>query len=131
MDILLKACAAVIVSLVLLLILEQRDKHVALLLCVAICCMLIIVWADFLQPIVLFFRQIQRTAALDSSVLSILLKSVGITLICEITSLICIESGYGSLGKVLQFMGMAMVLYVSLPLFHSLLDCISQMLGGL
>ena len=75
-------------------------------------------------------RQLQRTAALDRYVFDILLKSVAVSVICEIASLICTESGYASLGKVLQNAGIALILYLSLPLFSELLDLVSELLGG-
>ena len=131
MDLLFKACAAILICLVLLLVLDQNQKHIAILICIMVCCMIISVSADFFHEIMRMIRQLQRTAGLDGSILSVLLKSVAVALVSEITSMICTESGYGSMGKVLQFLSMAMIMYFSLPLIETFLKLISDLLGGL
>ena len=130
MNIFYKVCALALISLVLMLLLEKHEKYIAALIGIAVCCMVAAIASDFLQPIIRLMRQLQRTAAIDSNVFAILLKSVGISVVCEITSLICTESGYGSLGKVLQNTGITLILYLSLPLFSELLDLVSELLGG-
>ncbi len=131
MELLFKICAGVLICLVLLLILEQQQKYIVILICIAVCCMIASASIDLFQEITRLIRQLQRTAGLDGSVLSSLLKSVAVAIICEITSMICTESGYGSLGRILQFFGMAMILYFSLPLLEAFLELVSDMLGGL
>ena len=131
MNILFKICAAVLISLVLMLLVEKQDKHIAALISITICCILIAGTAEYFRPIISLIRQLQRTADLDSNVFAILLKSVAVSVICEVTSLICTESGYSSLGRVLQNAGIALILYFSLPLFNELLDLVSDLMGGL
>lgn len=130
MNIFWKICAAGLISLVLMLLVEKQEKHIAALISIATCCVLIAASAEYLKPIIRLMRQLQRTAALDRYVFDILLKSVAVSVICEIASLICTESGYASLGKVLQNAGIALILYLSLPLFSELLDLVSELLGG-
>ena len=130
MSIFFKICALALISLVLMLLLEKHEKYIAALIGIAVCCMVAAMASDFLQPIIRLMRQLQRTAAIDSNVFAILLKSVGISVVCEITSLICTESGYSSLGKVLQNTGITLILYLSLPLFSELLELVSELLGG-
>lgn len=131
MDTLFKLCAAVMIALVLLILMEYREKHITVLLCVAICCIVITVSIDFLQPIIQLIKRMQRIAALDSMLLTVLMKVVAIALACEITAMICAESGYGSLGKTLQYSGMIIILYLSIPLFSTLLDTVAELLGGI
>lgn len=131
MDTLFKLCAAVMVALVLLMLLEHREKHIAVLLCVVICCIMITVSVDFLQPIIQLIKRMQRTAALDSTLLALLMKMVAIAVTCEITAMICAESGYGSLGKTLQYSSMIIILHLSIPLFSRLLDTVAELLGGI
>ena len=126
-----KICAAGLISLIMMLLLAKQEQYISALIGIAICCMLIASSADFLKPVIRLMRQLQRMADLDSGVFTVLLKSVATAVICEITSLICTESGYSSLGKVLQNSGIALILYLSLPLFSELLNLISELLGGL
>ena len=131
MDIFLKLCAAGLIGLILALFIEKEEKHIAVLMSVVICSMLIAASTEFLQPILKLIRQLQRTAALDSEVLSILLKSVAVSLISEFTCLLYTEAGYSSIGKAIQTTGTMLLLYFALPLFSNLLRLISELLGGL
>ena len=58
-------------------------------------------------------------------------EAVGIGLICEITAVVCHDSGNDSLGKMLQIIGSAVILWLSLPVFRALIDLIQSILGEL
>lgn len=131
MNIIIKLSAGILVSLVLLLILDKSEKHMALLLAVAVCCSVMAIAADYLQQIIQLVNKLQSISEMDVSVLSQVLKAVAVAVICEITSTLCGEAGYGSLGKVLQFVGTSVILYLSVPLITNLLEIITAMLGGL
>lgn len=131
MEILLKLSAAALLTVVLLLILEKQEKHIAVLLCIFVCCMIVVATIDILQPVRTVIKNLQQTAEIDGSMLSVLLKSTVTAVLCEITGTVCAEAGYGSLGKALHFTGICTILYLSMPLFSSLLELITQLLGGL
>lgn len=63
--------------------------------------------------------------------LGILLKAVGIGLVSEIAGLVCTDAGNGSLGKTLQMLGSAVILYLSLPIFTAMLELIREILREL
>ena len=63
--------------------------------------------------------------------LGILLKAVGIGLVSEIAGLVCNDAGNGSLGKTLQMLGSAVILYLSLPIFTAMLELIREILREL
>ena len=131
MDDIFKLCAAGLISLVLMLLMDKQEKYITVLISIAVCAMLLAASAEFLQPIIRLMRQLQRTAMLETGMFSALLKAVGASVVCEMSSLICMESGYSALGKALQNTAMAVILYFSLPLFSELLDLITELLGGL
>ena len=131
MDLFLKLSAAAILSLVLLLILEKQEKHIAVLLCITVCCLIAAASFEILQPVVKLIQQLQRTAKIENDMLSALLKAAAVTILCEISSAICTEAGYGALGKSLQLAGAGMILYYSIPMVTLLLESVGQMLGGL
>lgn len=130
MDTVFKIVAGVMVSLILLVVLERGEKHIATLLALAICCMAVVLSAEFLQPIIQLIKQLQRTAEMDSFLLSQLIKSVATATICEVTATLCAESGYASLGKTLQYVGTSVILYLSIPLMTELMEMITDLLGG-
>lgn len=126
-----QCCAAILLAVILILMLGNRGKEYGLLLALFACGLAGIVLLQFLKPILDFVMQIEQMGNLDDTVTTILLKAVGVGLISEIVSLICNDSGSGSLGKLIQMLGSAVVLWLSLPLFTMLFELIQRIFGGL
>ena len=61
----------------------------------------------------------------------ILVKAVGISLTAEIASTICMDAGNGSLAKMLQLLGSGAVLYLAIPMFRSVLNVLTEIIGEL
>ena len=124
MDIFLKALSCVLIALVFCLALHKQGKDIALLLSLFICAMVLLVAVQYLSPIIDFFDNLQEIGNLDGQMLQILLKSLGICLLAEVTSLLCADAGNAAMGKTVQFFATAIVLFLSLPLFNNLLDIV-------
>ncbi len=104
-------------------------KDVALLLSVLAGCMVLTAAMTYLAPVMDFFRRLQQAAQLDEALLGVLLKAVGISLVAQIVGLICSDAGNAALGKALQILAAAAVLWISLPLLEELLGLIERILG--
>ena len=128
MDIFIKATAGALVALILYLILMKTGKEFSLLLIIAVVSMIAGITLVFLQPIVAFIEKLIAIGHFDSDMLEIVLKAVGIGLLAEITGLICADAGSASLGKILQIMASAVILWLSIPLFTSLIDLVEEIL---
>lgn len=126
-----QATACVLVAVILILTLRKQGNEIALVLSVLLCCMVGFMAAGFLEPVVRFMQRLQKIGALNQELLNILLKIVGICFTAEIAGLICEDSGNGALGKALQFLASAVILYLSLPLLSKLLDIVEGMLDNL
>ena len=87
--------------------------------------------AGFLEPVIRFMQRLQKLGSLSNDFLNVLLKIIGICFTAEIAGVICEDSGNGSLGKALQFLASAVILYLSLPLFSKLQDLVEGMLEHL
>lgn len=131
MDIFVKCAAGILVSVVLIITLAKQGKDISLLLVIAVCCMVLGAAVTFLQPVVDFIKHLQSIGQLDPEMTTILLKAVGIGLLAEITSLICADSGNASLGKALQLLATATILWLSLPLLNELIELIDNILGAI
>lgn len=129
MELFIKAVAVVLVTVVLALALHKQGKDFSLLLTIIVCCMVTTAALTYLDPVVSFFKQLQAQAQLDSEMLKILMKAVGIGLLAEIASLICSDAGNAALGKTIQVLASAVVLWVSLPLLNGLMELVGQILG--
>lgn len=124
-----QGAAAVLLAVVLGLALGKQGKEASLLLTLAVCCMVGCLAMTYLNPVVDFIQRLQEVAQLDGGMLEILLKAVGIGMIGEISSLICADSGNAALGKALQLLSAAVILWLSIPLLSQLLELLQDILG--
>lgn len=128
MDTFVKATGAVLIALILSLVLSKQGKDFSLLLTVAVCSAVSIAALNYLSPVIDFFARLQSIGELDPTFIKILLRSVGIGLIAEISCLICADVGNAALGKTLQILAGAVVLWMSIPLFTNIIELIEEIL---
>lgn len=62
--------------------------------------------------------------SVSNEYISVLVKIVGISYICEFAADICKDSGFGTISNQIQIFGKLSILVVSLPVFMNLLDVI-------
>ena len=125
----LQVVAGALVAAVIGMTLSKQGKDITLLLGIAVCAMVLAAAIAYLQPVADFARHLQELSGLDSGMLGIMLKAVGIGLIAEIACLICVDSGNGALSKAIQIFASAAVLCISIPLMQELLELIQKILG--
>ena len=128
MSIFLKAVAAVLLASIATLVLAKQAKDSAILLAIAVCAMILIGAVEYLQPVIDFIKRLADLAQMDSDILSILLKVVGIGMLSEVAVLICKDAGNTTMGKSLQIMATGLILWISIPLLEAFLDLIESVL---
>lgn len=129
MELFFKAAAAAMVTAVLTLVLSKQEKDYALLLTMAGCALGALVLLQFLEPVLDFVHQLQTLGDLNGDMLHILLKAVGTGLVAEIAGMVCCDAGNASLGKTIQLLGAAVILWLSIPVFQLLLELMQRILG--
>ena len=129
MDRFIQASALVLLTVIICLILSKQEKEIGLLLSVLVCCMLGVLAISYLEPMMELIKNLRITAQLDGELLEILMKAVGVGFLAEIAGMVCTDAGNGTLGKVLQFLGSAVILWMSIPLFQRLLELVASILG--
>lgn len=125
----LQAAGAALIAVILCVMLSTKGKETGLLLSMGVCSMLCLVALRYLQPVLDFLDQLEDLGGLDRNLVGILLKAAGIGFLSEIAGLVCEDAGNKSMGKALQILGSGAILWLSIPLFQSLLDLIGQILG--
>lgn len=128
MELLFKAIAGVLIAVILVIVLTKQSKETALLIVTVVCCMVAAAAMSFLSPVLDYFNQLGSLGGLNEHFLQILLKAVGISLLAEITAHICADSGNSALGKTVQYLAVAAILWLSIPLFGELMDLIENVL---
>ena len=129
MSIFLKATAGLLTALIFWIVLSKQSRDYSVLLTLAVCAMVVTISLGLLQPIIQFLQKLQSMVDLDNDLLSIVLKIVGIGLITELSTLICKDVGNESMGKALQILSTATVLWLSIPVFEKLLSLLDKILG--
>lgn len=129
MELFWKAAAAALITAVLGLTLGKQAKDISTLLTMAVCCMVVVIAFAYLEPVLDFLRELEALGDLQGDMLGILLKALGIGLVAEVAAMVCADAGNASLGKTVQMLGGAVILYLSLPIFNALLELIRQILG--
>lgn len=128
MDTFVKVAAGVLMAVTVGLTLSKNSKDMAMLLALSVSAMVLVAAISFLEPVFLFFNKLQSLGHLNGQLLDTLIKAVGIGILSEIVSLICVDSGNASMGKAMQILASAVILWISIPLFTELLDLIEGML---
>lgn len=128
MSIFLRSTAAILVCLIVCLTLSKQGKDFSILLVICVSCAVLTAAISYLKPIIAFFRQLEDLGNLDTQLLNILMKAVGIGLLSETTALVCSDAGYAALGKVLKLLGSAIILWLSIPLLSALVELVQEIL---
>lgn len=130
MELFMKAAGAALIASILGLALNKQAKDMQILLVIAGCCMVAGVAATYLRPVLELLGELQMLGNLNSELTGILIKAAGIGLISELACMICKDAGNASLGKTVQILGSAVVLYLAIPVFRGLIELIQGILEG-
>ena len=125
----LRWAAVVLVGVILALVVGRQSRDMSLLLTLAVCVMVCIAALGFLEPVTELLRELRRLGDLDSEAVSIALKCAGIGLLSELIGLICADAGESALGRALELLSSAAILWLSLPLIRELLRLIEGVLS--
>ena len=125
----LRFAAVVLIGLILALVVGRQSKDMSLLLTLAVCVLVCIAAMGFLEPVTELLRELRRLGNLDSGAVSIALKCAGIGLISELIGLLCADAGQSAMGKALELLSAAAILWLSLPLIREILKLIEGVLS--
>lgn len=126
----LQAAAITLLAVILTVVISKQSKDLAVLLTLMAACLVLFTACMYLEPVLDFARRLQSIGNLDGDMMGILMKAAGMTLVAEIATLICNDSGNAALGKGIHILAAAAVLWLSLPLLEKLLDFVQKMMGG-
>ena len=131
MEVFLQGVGAALIAAVLGLTLANRSKEHAMVLTIGVCCMVLILAFTYLDPVMELLRELESLSGLEDEMLPILLKVVGIGLVGELAALICNDAGNSSLAKAIGVLASGAILWISIPIFRSLIHLLQQILGAL
>jgi len=106
-------------------------KEFAALLTMAACCLGAVAAVRFLEPVLDLLQEVEAVASLTDGILAIVVKCAGIALVAELAELVCKDAGSGSLGKMIQILSGAVIVYLSVPVVTTLLNLVQEILGAI
>ena len=127
MELFLKAASGILIVLILGQAISQ--KEIGLLLTVAASVMVGILLVSYLEPVIDFLYQLQNLGDLHGNTLKILLKTLGIAIVTQITQMVCKDAGNASLGQAMMLLGTSVILWLALPIFESVIQMIQHIIG--
>ncbi len=128
MDIFIKVCAGVLLTIIVSLVLAKQSKEFTVLLIICVCCMVLSASVSFFQKIFSFLTTLEKIGNLNGDFLGILFKTVGVGLLSEIVTMVCNDSGNQALGKALQILSSVVILWLCIPMFNKLIELIENIL---
>ena len=128
MEIFLKITSGILITTVVTLTISKKSSDISLLLTILVCCMAVIAVINYIRPIIHFMERLVDVGQIEDDIFRVLLKTAGIGLISHIVTLVCSDSGNQTLGKTLQFIATAVILYLCIPLLDRVLVLIETVL---
>ena len=123
-----KAAAVIILTVVLGAAIGKTEKDIAVVLSVGACCIVGMVALQYLSDVILFLWEIGNRIDSGFPFLDTLLKISGVALVTELSCFISADAGNSSLGKAMQLLGNAVILFLALPLFEAFLSVVQEIM---
>lgn len=127
MELLIKVAAAAVIGSVLVLVIRKNNQELALLLTVALSILVLTLAADALSAVVDFIERLSSAADLQSGVVGIVIKTVGIAILTKISADLCRDSGQAGVASAVELTGSAAALYIALPLMETVLKMVEEL----
>ena len=125
-----KIMAGILVTMILCLLLPKQKSEMSILLCLSVCAMAMVGMVAYVSPVMDLLSSLITLGNLPEGLTGNLLKILGIGLLSQLGSVICIDAGNQSLAKTIQILTTAVILWLCVPLFEQLLTLLENVLGA-
>lgn len=117
-----------LITVVCYVIVKPIKPELAVFVGLAGSCVILVFCIDAVIGVINTITGFVEKAGLDSNLLSLILKIIGIGYLTEFASNICIDAGNNSVSDKILFAGKVCILAVSLPIITNLLNIIIEIL---
>jgi len=130
MEILIKAAACGIISVIFASQLKHTRSDLAALLSLSACVLIMLAALSQAGPILRYIEDMSTMAGMEKSMLGILLKVCGCTVITKLISVFIREAGEGGIASSVELCGSLISVCTSLPLLESVMKAVFDLFGG-
>jgi stage III sporulation protein AD len=127
MTILFKIAAVAVAGTVLGLVIKKNSPEMALMLTISLALAAFYLAFDTIKAVADFVKSLADTAQIQPEVLTIVFKTVGISIVTKLASDVCKDAGQTSVASGVELTGAVTALYLSLPLFQSVMKMIGSL----
>lgn len=122
-------CGLCICAALMCKITEKYSKEQAALLVLAVGAMILLNTADSIPQVLDKMDILMAYSGLDKEYLSIIFKALGICWLTQFSSDICRDCNEAAIASAAEIFGKIQLAVLSLPLFESLIDVVTEILG--
>lgn len=80
------------------------------------------------QAVILQFDVIRGYLGSSQGYLTVLLRVIGVTYICEFSSAICKDAGFGSVAEQIEILGKLSVMFAGIPILFAVIEQIQSLI---
>ena len=128
MDDALKLTALALTSALLALVVKKQSPELALTLTLCACALGAVLLLNGVRPVFRLTMSLAKRAELDAALTAPLWKCLGLGLLTEVTSSVCLDADQSALAKLVELGGSLLCVAVSLPLLQAVLALIEELL---
>lgn len=122
-----KVVAFAIVATILIVILKEQRKEIALMLTIIAAMGIILLAINEISGIVNLLNNLAEKSGINKDYLLIIIKVTGIAYIVEFGKNICQDAGQSAIATKLEMAGKVIIVSLSIPIISSLLTVLSGM----
>jgi stage III sporulation protein AD len=128
MEILVKAAAIGISAAVLALVIKKHNADMAMMLSLAAGIAILVGAAAFISPVLDFINELAESAGIAASLLSPVMKALGIAIIGKIASDVCKDAGQSAVAGAIEFCTALASLICAIPLMRAVLQMLRELM---
>ncbi|MGN0808244.1 MAG: stage III sporulation AC/AD family protein [Candidatus Coproplasma sp.] len=126
--IILKLCSIAVVTAVCAIILKTQKSDLVPLVLTAGGILLILCGFDYFAESVEFLKQFSQQTNIDTSVIKLIIKVIGVGYLIELTASSIKDLGFASLSDKLLVCGKIIIFVMSIPVLNALFEVISKLI---
>ncbi len=128
MSMLIKIAAVAVAGTVLSLVIKKNSPEMALMLTVSLALIALYLAFDTIREITDFIKSLADAARISPAVLTIVIKTIGVSIVTKLSADVCRDAGQSSVASGIELAGAFAALYISLPLFKTVMSMIESLI---
>jgi stage III sporulation protein AD len=128
MPVLIKVAAIAVSGAVLGLVIKKNSPEMAIMLTISLALLALYLAFDTIKGVTEFITSLANAAQISPAVLTVVFKTVGISIITKLSADVCRDAGQSSVASGIELTGSFAALYIALPLFKTVMDMIGVLI---